>query len=485
VFSDMAEKQGKCGSFLEAIILKKRYDQRYGERGMVTIEATLSLTTFLFAFMTIFSIITVCRAQARIQVALNNTAQEISQYSYIYGLSGLDASFAEMQGEANKTKADINGLVGTTVEVFDGIQSIGDEIPTNTENISIETVMDEWENISEKMDETGADLTALKEQIEQMTEDPQKLLFGMAKLIGSEALELTKSRLIAEPISRALIKKHLKRSERDTAEAFCKSVGIVPGTYFGQTSYFNGIDFSRSTLFPYGSEEITLVATYKVKLLQLLPIDMEYTITQSAVTMGWLHGDKTTNSAAQMVEELKEANVDASVWNSQTISKRNKSIRTLELDKLKDLGYVGVSGETYVQAYDEASNTVAFIACSNPVYGVKKIEDIDKRAVQDDIKRLVAQMDSTTDNRIFITVKVRDEKGNMTTKKIQCGDRPINKRIILVVPEDAGVDSYVQSVIDELGYSDMFEVTPGYGTGFERPKKADSTPAETGEGEAG
>ncbi len=70
--------------------MKKLFEKTNSEKGMVTIEATIALTTFLFAFMMIFSIITICRVQAKMQVALNNTAQEISQYSYIYGIMGKD-----------------------------------------------------------------------------------------------------------------------------------------------------------------------------------------------------------------------------------------------------------------------------------------------------------------------------------------------------------------------------------------------------------
>jgi hypothetical protein len=50
--------------------LKKLFEKSNSEKGMVTIEATIALTTFLFAFMMIFSIITICRAQAKMQVGL-------------------------------------------------------------------------------------------------------------------------------------------------------------------------------------------------------------------------------------------------------------------------------------------------------------------------------------------------------------------------------------------------------------------------------
>lgn len=449
--------------------MKKLFVQKNSEKGMVTIEATIALTTFLFVFMMIFSIITICRAQARMQVALNNTAQEISQYSYIYGMTGLDETLADFQTDANNTKSDVNGLVGSTIDVFEGIQALGEHAQSVDIN-DVNSFLASWDTISEDLKQTQSDYSGVKQQIEQMAADPQKLLFGMAKLIGSEGLEIAKSRAIAEPVTRALIQKHLKRTENDTANAFCKSVGIIPGTYFGSTSYFNGIDFSNSTLFPYGSAEITLIATYKVKLLQLLPFDIEFTITQSATTRGWLHGDKTSNSAADLVETLKnDPNIASSVWNSQSINERNKAIRTLELEKLKSQGYVGVSGETYVQAYDEATNTFALIAMCNPIYGVDSVDQIDKKSVEDDIKRIAAQINSATDNRQTITVKVKDANGNVTTKQIDCSGSTINKKIVLIVPEDSGVKEYVQNIINECGYSGMFSLEAGYGTGYKLP----------------
>lgn len=108
--------------------MNKLFKKTGSERGMVSIEASIALTAFLFMFLMIFSIITICRAQAKIQVAINNTAQEISQYSYIYGLSGLDKSLASFQQEADETKSEINGLVGNTVEVFESIQSLGEDV---------------------------------------------------------------------------------------------------------------------------------------------------------------------------------------------------------------------------------------------------------------------------------------------------------------------------------------------------------------------
>lgn len=459
--------------------MKRLFGKANSEKGMVTIEATIALTTFLFAFMMIYSIVTICRAQAKIQVALNNTAQEISQYSYIYGMTGLDESLANFQTEAGNTKTEVNGLVKNTIGVFEGIQSIGDKAGS-VDIGNVDSMLNSWDSISQDLKSTKDDFTSVKTQIEEMAKNPQKLLFGMAKLLGSEALEVAKSRVIAEPVTRALIQKHLKRFEGDSADAYCKSVGIVPGTYLMKKSYFNGIDFSHSTLFPCGSAEITLIANYKVKLLQLLPIDIEFSITQSASTKGWLHGDKTTNSAADLVEDLKtDKDVASSVWNSQSVNDRNKTVRTLELEILKKAGYDSVSGETYIQAYDDGSNTFAMIAMCNPIYGVDGVDQIDKKSVEENIKRLAAQMNSATDNRQTVKIKVKDDKGNMTTKVIDCTKQPINKKIVLIVPEDTGVKDYVQKIIDESGYSGMFSVEAKYGTGYKLPEKTQNSDTST------
>lgn len=446
------------------------------EKGMVTIEATIALTAFLFMFLMIYSIVTVCRAQARIQVAINNAAKEISQYSYLYGLTGLDKSLAGFQKDAGDTKSEVNELVKSSIGVFEGIQSLGDEAKEVGLNATeVDSLMGEWESISGTLDglkSKGEDVLKkgdeVKKKIENMASDPKKLMFGMAKLFASESLELFKSRLIAEPIVRTLVKKHLKRSEDDSADAFCRSVGIVPGTWFGNVSYYNGIDFSSSTLFAYGSPDITIYATYKIKLLELLPVNIEFTITQSASTRGWLHGDASVYEAEEFVSTYEG---EESVWNSNTMEERNRIIRDIELEALFETGYDKVSGETIIQAYDEISNTVAMVRGCNPIYGVDDYTKINKEFLVQDIKQQVAAIESATVAKQNIIVKEKDANGNWKKKEIDCSKTKINKKIILVIPQDEGVEALVKSVIEECGYSDLYVVYSKHGTGKKLPEK--------------
>lgn len=80
--------------------MNKKINFAEKEKGAVAIEATLSLTFFMFLIVTLLSIVNLCIAQAKIGIALNQTAKEISQY--IYSLTG----FNEIQKDMNAAVAD-------------------------------------------------------------------------------------------------------------------------------------------------------------------------------------------------------------------------------------------------------------------------------------------------------------------------------------------------------------------------------------------
>lgn len=453
--------------------MKKLFRNKNNQDGAVTIEATIALTSFLFMFIMIYSIVTVCRTQAKIQVAINSTAKELSQYSYVYSITGLHDAMTNLQNSAQGTKDDANALAGDIADVFSGIQSIGG---AEVEFGDVEGMMESWDSISNDLQATGASLTSAQERITAMAEDPQKLLFGMAKLFASEGYEVAKS-AAAEAVSRVLTQKHLKRSENDTAEAFCQAAGILPGTYFGKQTYFNGIDFSHSTLFPYGSDEITIVANYKMKLIQLLPIPFEFHFTQTAVTKGWLQGDGTASGSTpqQKLENIVSTRGD-SVWNAATGSEREKLIRSMGIDSLKDEGYYGVSGQTYIHAYDSSTNTFAMIRSYNPLASVDSVSDVDKAEIRKYLENLQGQMVSNTDNIHTIKIKKQDANGNLKTEEVNCSGANV-KKVIVVIPEDEGLQEIFSQVISEMGSSVQFEIQPGYGKVF----TATETPATEGE----
>lgn len=454
--------------------MSRLFHKKKSEEGNVTIEATIALTAFLFMFMMIYSIITICRAQARVQIAIDGVAKEISQYTYLYSITGLKTEIDGVHQRASEVESDVNGFIGDVSATFDGIQSLKDNAE-NTINVgSMDELNNQFNAIKNDLSDIQTNGDKVRQSLESVAENPQALLLGLGTIMASEGFDLATSRLIAEPVSKALIKKHLKRSESDTAEQFCKSVGINKGTYLGTESYFNGLDFSRSSLFADGSDEIIIVVTYSVKLLPLLPVDAEFQITQSAVTKGWLSGDKTpaNESTYEKIAEIRRKNGD-SLWNYATLSERTDLIRSMGVKELKDEGYKGVSGSTYVQAYDEATNTFVMVASSNALYGVNSVSEVDKASIKEHLDLLAGQINAQTDGMSIIKVKETSSSGVKVVEK-NCA-REKNLVIQLVIPEDEGLKEIYEEQAKALGSNVKFEFIPGYGTAFE--KEETTTPA--------
>ena len=84
-----------------------KHQKLAGEDGAVVIEATLSVTFFMFVIIVMLHFVNICIAQARIGIALNQTAKEISQYTYFYSLTGMNEIQATMNEETETVKSDI------------------------------------------------------------------------------------------------------------------------------------------------------------------------------------------------------------------------------------------------------------------------------------------------------------------------------------------------------------------------------------------
>ena len=237
-------------------------------QGVITVEATLTLTAFMFFFMMLYDLLTVCITQAKVAEALNNTAKEFSQYSYIIGVTGLDKSVGQLQENANTKKEDVNNTISNIASLYEATQNVGKDMKgavanTDTSDLSsiAASVQTMYDSVKSNADQSKEQIDNLKETVSTIAEDPKKFIFGIGQLIMSEGLEIFKSQLIVDPLARGMMKKHLMTSKgqsNEDLEQILQGMRIVPGSRFGKTSYINGIDFSHSTLFPYGSDEIQL-----------------------------------------------------------------------------------------------------------------------------------------------------------------------------------------------------------------------------------
>lgn len=433
--------------------------------GSVTIEATISLTAFIFTIITILTTANICLVQSKIATALNLTAKEISEYTYFYSITGLNESNANLSRSAEGTKNNITKTVENVNAVFNSISNISNGVQ-NVDITDPGSISGTWSEIEGNIDTITQSASEIEEMVSDVLSDPKSFLLGMSKLLASEGYELVKSNLIAAPLSKALIKKHLKSFKGDDAENFLRRLHVVPAP---NGSYVDGLDFRDSKLFPYGSNEIRIVVKYKVRVIPLLPIKKEFYFTQTAVTHGWFGGNLTYKPVEQAMEEAAEEAAEEkvenpeSIWTTAPINERASFIRHMGIRDYKDMGYLQTKGLTDVPLYNPETNNFVMISSMNPLYSTDskqiKVEDLDEAVLRESLNNLVGKMLSTTSG--LNQVKVAGPNG-VETKN--CANA--TNTIVLVVPEDPGLKEKIESVISNMNTRGVnIEVNASFGLG--------------------
>lgn len=89
---------------------------REGERGAIIMEATLSLSFFMFAMFTLLSVIQISYAQSRMSVALTSATKSIAEYAHIYYATALNEAFEGTGGKSS----ELFGYLGSFLEDVGG-----------------------------------------------------------------------------------------------------------------------------------------------------------------------------------------------------------------------------------------------------------------------------------------------------------------------------------------------------------------------------
>lgn len=255
------------------------------EEGAIVIEATISLTTFMFLIFTILSIVNIVTLQAKIGIALNLTAKEISQYSYLYSMTGINGKQEEIheggEGAAQNMNDIIDGIEGV-VGAVDSLKENGKEIIANPGG-SVTNMSEITDLIQGDIDNGTDSAHLINAAFKEMANDPIAFILGVASILGNEGIEIFKNKMIVTPLTCAFIEKHLKNYEGQSAVEYLKSKGVVQSS----GGDLGGLDFEESVLFHNGTSDIVLVADYTVSVIKFLDIDVTLRFKQKAWTKGW------------------------------------------------------------------------------------------------------------------------------------------------------------------------------------------------------
>lgn len=265
--------------------MKRRF---FRENGSITVEASISLTFFTFVMVCILMFINVGRAQMKLQLAANKSAQQISQYMYILKITGLynvkqgisqsGSSFSSTVGNAednikNATKAisALAGKVGTVdFSNTDGMaDSVKDIISTGKDTAS--TVQGSYEGLSEI--------------VGSIADNPIGFIKTMAAFFADGALDEANSQLFGNIIGKAIVLKSLG----DNPDSVLRRLNIKDGA--------DGLQMRQSSILQAGNsangaDDVNIVIVYQVNVFPLLDKNITGTYAVSASARAWLGGDQ-------------------------------------------------------------------------------------------------------------------------------------------------------------------------------------------------
>lgn len=248
---------------------------RKNEKGAASIEATISLTIFVFVIMAIYMLINYCLVQSKVSYAINTTAKEMSQYSYFYhvfGLDDLDGKLANGKTQAVETFSSFNKLLGDSKAEINEIQ----ENPTDYFGSVIKGEK------TEDLQDVYKQIQDVSSNISDVVNDPVEFMKSMASLAGEEVWEHVKSNVIAAPLAKGMTRRHFGNSS-ESADAYLEALGVVGG--------YDGLNFNMTTMFENASDDIKIVVYYNLDLATVFPFDLNVSICQQASTRAWLGGD--------------------------------------------------------------------------------------------------------------------------------------------------------------------------------------------------
>lgn len=232
--------------------------RRKNQEGAIVIEATISLTTVMFLIVTILSIVNICLVQARIGTLTHGIAKEISNYTYIYTMAGLNEKEAAISAKADYSRKEVDSL--------GEIKNDGTQIYDKISELS-NTMMDSefWNSAMDLVIEGGAN------------EIKGRIIDGLCKLVARKRLG----------------------SMGTDADSYLRHMGIKKGV--------EGLDFRESELCSKGGNDIKIIVRYQVHVLEFLGMDFDFSFEQCAYTKTWCYktaGEKeATDDRQDFLEE--------------------------------------------------------------------------------------------------------------------------------------------------------------------------------------
>lgn len=280
------------------------------EKGAIFIEAAVVIPLLMVVMMLFVYLINIFIVQSLVQYSLNQTVNELGNYTYYLDYVGMiewsDSTNGKLANDTEKLRSDIDKVSTAYNDVVSALNSGKTTLEqVNTGNLTIDGIKTFVAGASEtkgKIETAKGSVSDVWSIVKQYAANPMELV----ELLKSQALLEAKNlghSLIGALLGKMMMDKYI---DADILEG----CGVVSTSYNGTLSndeYLKGIDgmdFSASSFL--GSDDtrvIDLVVVYRIKFpfnlsgflnIESGPLyDNSLLIVQRAVGYGWVNGDAT------------------------------------------------------------------------------------------------------------------------------------------------------------------------------------------------
>lgn len=261
--------------------------------GTATVEAALILPMVMLAILAVLSIIRITGTYERMQHALNQVAEDMSQYSYLYAISGLKEQHDTLVDKITAAKDELLDQQEAVGAFYQSLQSVAGDAGSfgngNTFSVFLDTLTG--------LKDVNSSFGTLSGQVESILEDPMGEVRLISLALSDTLVNETKTALLGV-IAKSMLKGRLSNDLGIPAKELEERLRLSDG--------LQSLDFSCSTFFE-DKQTIDLILEYTVKPMPDFFFLPEIRLRNRACMLAWTWGVDHQGQQTNLDEE--------SIWN--------------------------------------------------------------------------------------------------------------------------------------------------------------------------
>ena len=280
------------------------------DKGSITIEAAIVLPVFICVVISLAMLIKLVYIHDIIQHSIDEAANELAAYSYIYHASDLQKIDDSIKDNLQDNSDEAEEHIGTVVNAFDTLENaytVGSDFVEGVEstvesNIGFGSKVDIIINKTGSLVEEGGRLSEsginnineMQKAFEEACKDPKKEAESIAWMLSKGVYSDVKT-AVAVPLIRHTVRKYLIGTNTLNTDKSFNKLNIYQN--------FEGLDFYSSTFFD-GNENIDIIVKYRVELPLPIKILPAIYMMQRSTVRAWLNGGDGTSLEETSIWDL-------------------------------------------------------------------------------------------------------------------------------------------------------------------------------------